>query len=149
LLVLHNQAIDIARNGEHFVMAGIDWAKSAEQCARHVDEACGSHADLLLAHNPKAFHRAAQLRIPLTLAGHTHGGQVAMKRRPNTNLAITHRHSAGVFEHGPSRLFVTTGVGAWFPLRINCPAEIAMITMRHADKSEAARRQQERDERRR
>jgi uncharacterized protein len=133
LIVLHNQAIEINRNGDHFVLAGIDWAKSAGQCSKYVSEACGSHADLLLSHNPKAFHRAAQLGIPLTLAGHTHGGQVALKTRPNTNLAITHRHSEGVFEQGPSRLFVTTGVGAWFPLRINCPAEIAMITMRHAD----------------
>lgn len=131
LLVLHNQAIEINRNGEHLLLAGIDWAKNAEQCTRHVDEACGEHADLLLSHNPKAFHRASQIGIPLTLAGHTHGGQVAMRKRPNTNLAFAHKLSAGVFEHGPSRLFVTTGVGAWFPLRINCPAEIAMITMRH------------------
>jgi predicted MPP superfamily phosphohydrolase len=25
-------------------------------------------------------------------------------------------------------LFVTVGVGAWFPLRVNCPAEIALVT---------------------
>lgn len=145
LLVMHNQAVEINRNGEHFVMGGIDWAKTAEQCTRHINEACGDHAHLLLSHNPKAFHRASELGIPLTLAGHTHGGQIALKKRPNTNLAITHRHSAGVFEQGPSRLFVTTGVGAWFPLRINCPAEIAMITMRHADDSTVARELEARD----
>ena len=69
--------------------------------------------------------------MALTLSGHTHGGQVALPRRPNTNLAISHRHSAGLFEIGDSRLFVTRGVGSWFPLRVNCPPEVAMLTMRH------------------
>lgn len=128
--VLHNQAMRINRNGDHFVLAGIDWAKAGSELARNVDEACGEEAHLLLAHNPRAFDRAAELAIPLTLAGHTHGGQIAMRRRPRANLALSHRYSAGLFESGDSRLFVTTGVGAWFPLRVNCPAEVAILTMR-------------------
>lgn len=128
--VLRNEAIEINRNGEQLIVAGIDWAKSAVKCATNVDIACGELAHLLLAHNPKAFLRASDLGVALTLAGHTHGGQVAMKNRPNANLSLTHRRSAGLFKSNDSALFVTTGVGAWFPLRINCPAEIAIITMR-------------------
>jgi len=94
--------------------------------------------DLLLAHNPKAFLHAADIEIPLTLAGHTHGGQIALKHRPNANLALSHRHRVGLFQQGPSRLYVTSGVGAWFPLRINCPAEIAIITMRHEPEPQPA-----------
>jgi len=137
--VLENQIVRIARNGEPLVVAGIDWARSAVRCARHVDAACGEGPapDLLLAHNPKAFLRAADLGIPLTLAGHTHGGQIAMKRRPNTNLAVTHRRSAGLFKSQGSALYVTNGIGAWFPLRVNCPPEIAMLTMRHDPDAEA------------
>ncbi len=67
----------------------------------------------------------------MTLAGHTHGGQIAIKKRPNANLALTHRRGAGLFQSDGSMLYVTTGVGAWFPLRVNCPAEIAMLTVRH------------------
>ena len=106
---------------------------SAVACARHVDQACGNGHEphLLLAHNPKAFLRAADLGIPLTLAGHTHGGQIAMRKRPNANLALAHRRSAGEFHSDGSMLYVTSGVGAWFPLRVNCPAEIAMLTIRH------------------
>ena len=69
--------------------------------------------------------------IPLTLSGHTHGGQIAMKKRPNANLSVTHRRSIGQFQTDGSMLYVTSGVGAWFPLRVNCPAEIAMLTIRH------------------
>ncbi len=124
----------VCTNGDHtLTVAGIDWAKTQAKCARQVQRACGwGKVDLLLAHNPKAFNAAANLNIPLTLSGHTHGGQVALKGRPNANLALGHRKSAGVFEDGDSRLFVTTGIGAWFPLRVNCPAEVAMITMRRS-----------------
>ena len=129
--VLENEAVEIHHNGNPLTIAGIHWAKSAVTCAKHVDATCDDKVNLLLAHNPKAFLRAAELEIPLTLAGHTHGGQIAMKNRRNANLAISHRHRAGLFADGHSRLYVTAGVGAWFPLRINCPAEIAMITMHH------------------
>ena len=129
LIVLHDESAVITHNGHPLVIAGISWARSAVACAKRIDLAGGAEAHLLLAHNPRAFLRAAELGIPLTLSGHTHGGQIAIKNRPNTNLAFTQRHRAGLFEAGPSRLFVTTGVGDWFPLRVNCPPEIAIITM--------------------
>lgn len=132
LMLLRNESAEITRNGSRLVVSGIDWSKTAAGCRRNVDLACGEDTNLLLAHNPKAFGRAAEREIPLTLSGHTHGGHIALKNRPNVNLALGHRKSYGLFENGSSRLYVTAGVGDWFPLRVNCPAEIAMITMRHA-----------------
>lgn len=131
LTLLRNDVAEIRRHGHSLTVAGIEWASSAIGCARHIDHTCDEQVHLLLAHNPRAFVKAAEREIPLTLSGHTHGGQIAMKNRRNANLALGHRHRAGLFEHGPSRLYVTSGVGAWFPLRVNCPAEIAMITMKH------------------
>jgi predicted MPP superfamily phosphohydrolase len=131
--VLANQAMQVTHNGRSLLIGGIDWSKSAVQCARLVDAACGDFVHLLLAHNPRAFLRAADLGIPLTLAGHTHGGQVAVKDRSNANLAITHRRSVGLFDSHGSRMYVTAGVGAWFPLRVNCPPEVAILTMRRAE----------------
>jgi predicted MPP superfamily phosphohydrolase len=130
--VLHDDAVAIKRNGADLIVAGVSWGRTAVECAERVDHVCGDETDLLLAHNPKAFPAAAERGVPLTLAGHTHGGQVAWKNRPNANLALGYRHGAGLFEQGPSRLYVTTGVGSWFPLRWNCPAEVAVITMRRA-----------------
>jgi uncharacterized protein len=128
--VLRNEVLTINHNGDLLEIGGVHWAKSVKACARNIDLTCPEGCDLLLSHNPKSFKRAAEMSIPLTLAGHTHGGQIAMKNRPNMCMAPTHRHKAGLYAEGDSRLFVTTGVGAWFPLRINCPAEIALITMR-------------------
>lgn len=131
LLVLRDEAARIMWNGQPLVVAGTRWANTAVQCARCVDRCCDQQTHLLLSHNPRSFDRASQLGVPLTLAGHTHGGQIALKNRPDANLALGHRYSAGLFRKGASRLYVTPGVGAWFPLRVNCPAEVALITMRH------------------
>jgi len=130
VMALHDDAAAIRRRGEELIVAGIGWSRSTEGCGRRVDVAGGSEADVLLSHSPKAFGRAAELGIPLTLAGHTHGGQIAMKRRRRVNSAPVRRYRAGLYERGASRLHVTAGVGAWFPLRLNCPAEVAVITMR-------------------
>jgi len=147
MLVLRNEAAKIMCNGFPLIVAGTRWTKSAQACARAVNATCGEQTHLLLSHNPKAFPQAAKLRVPVTLSGHTHGGQIAMKNRPGANLAMTHRYSAGLFGQGPSRLFVTSGVGAWFPLRINCPAEVVMITMRReAVDAEGARPLDEREQ---
>lgn len=111
-------------------IAGIGWSATARGCAERVARAVAEPCDLLLAHNPRAFAAAARRDVALTLAGHTHGGQVALPGRPNANLAVAHRRSAGVFALRDARMHVTTGVGSWFPLRVNCPSEVVMLTMR-------------------
>ena len=107
-------------------------AKSQKKCAAKVNQVCKGETHLLLSHNPKAFPAASDCHIPLTLSGHTHGGQLALRDKPSTNLAVAHKHSSGLYNADNSRLFVSVGVGAWFPLRINCPAEVAVLTVRSA-----------------
>jgi predicted MPP superfamily phosphohydrolase len=116
------------RNG--LLVAGIDWSKSIPGCIERLRRCGMARSDLLLAHNPKAFVGAADREIPLTLSGHTHGGQVARRANRRHNLVFTQRLSAGHYQQGDCHLYVTNGVGAWFPLRVNCPPEIAVIEMR-------------------
>jgi len=120
--------------GDHpLVVAGVDWDKSVKGLGQRVERIAGDNPLLLLAHNPKAFLPAARCGIPLILSGHTHGGQVASKARPGVNLAVAHRHSAGFYHRDASTLFVTVGTGSWFPLRVQCPAEVVVITCRAAE----------------
>ena len=130
ITLLRDATCQVQSGGNTLNIAGIDWAKSSKKCRQKVESICDENTHLLLSHNPKAFKTASELNIPLTLSGHTHGGQMAMKKKKGANLAVAHRYSAGEYERGDSRLFVTVGVGAWFPLRVNCPAEVAVLTMK-------------------
>jgi len=120
---------------EAFRIAGIDWDRTVKALSTRVQTVAASRPHLLLAHNPKAFLPASKAGIPLTIAGHTHGGQVATAGKPGVNLAVSHRLSAGLYRRGDSALFVSVGVGAWFPLRVHCPAEVVVLTPRAASLS--------------
>lgn len=87
---------------------------------------------LFLVHNPDAFAALPAGRIALTLAGHTHGGQIA-PFGPIV-LPIVHRQWARglVWDRGRP-MVVTSGVGASFlPLRIGVPPEIVLIRLEGA-----------------
>lgn len=83
---------------------------------------------ILLAHHPHAADHAPNADI--TLAGHTHGGQLMLNpsRGPGPML---YRYWSGLHTsrqlHRP--VIVSNGVGNWFPLRTAAPAEIALITV--------------------
>jgi uncharacterized protein len=119
-----------AQASHPLVVAGVDWDGSVGGLARRVEAVAPQNPTLLLAHNPKAFLPASRAGIPLTLAGHTHGGQIATPKLPGVNLALAHRHSAGFYHRDTSTLFVTVGTGSWFPLRVHCPAEVVVLTCR-------------------
>ena len=84
---------------------------------------------ILLAHHPHAFDQAAEIHLPLTLAGHTHGGQLMLNERCGFGPAMF-RYWSGLYTRGESKLIVSNGVGNWFPLRANAPAEIIHLTLR-------------------
>jgi len=96
---------------------------------------CPDHAApiLLLTHNPDVFPEIDR-RVSLTLAGHTHGGQV---RLPLLGPIIVpsrygRRYAAGHIVENGRHLFVTTGAGsAHLPLRFGVPPEIALLTLRN------------------
>jgi hypothetical protein len=86
---------------------------------------------ILLAHHPHAFDIAVRAKIPLTLAGHTHGGQLHLS--PGVGFGPwMYRYWTGLYQEDASSLIVSNGVGNWFPLRINAPAEIIHLTLRRA-----------------
>ncbi len=88
---------------------------------------------LALTHHPHAFDALADHGVDLTLAGHTHGGQLMLtppdwsERVGAGNLLF--RYIWGEYHRGASTLYVNSGVGNWFPLRINAPAEIVQIRL--------------------
>jgi len=87
---------------------------------------------LLLVHRPEAFSQAARLGFPLVLAGHTHGGQIALPLPGghwNPARMLT-RFYRGLYEEHRSILYVNRGFGVAGPsIRFNCAREIATIEL--------------------
>ena len=84
---------------------------------------------ILLAHHPHAFDPAVGAGLPLTLSGHTHGGQIMLTENIGAG-PLRFRYWTGAYRQGGGRLFVNNGIGTWFPVRINAPAEIVHLTLR-------------------
>ena len=85
---------------------------------------------ILLAHHPHAFDAAAEAGLPLVLSGHTHGGQLMLTKNIGAG-PLRFRYWSGAYEKPNSRLFISNGLGSWFPLRVNAPAEIVHLTLRY------------------
>ncbi|HWN64788.1 MAG TPA: metallophosphoesterase [Candidatus Binatus sp.] len=84
---------------------------------------------ILLAHHPHAFDAAAEAGMPLTLSGHTHGGQLMLNEQLGFG-PVLFRYWSGLYTRGESKLIVSNGVGNWFPVRANAPAELIHLTLR-------------------
>ncbi len=89
---------------------------------------------LLLNHRPDIFPHAAELGIGLVLAGHTHGGQIALPwpRRPEPSLArFISAFPRGTHRIDDSTLHVNLGLGVTAqPVRLASPREITSIVLR-------------------
>jgi predicted MPP superfamily phosphohydrolase len=87
---------------------------------------------IVLSHDPDMFPSVPS-RISLTLAGHTHGGQVAIPllRRPLLPSRYGERYARGHIVEGGRHLYVTHGVGtSGLPLRLFAPPEVVVLTLR-------------------
>jgi hypothetical protein len=82
---------------------------------------------VLLAHQPANFKVAAERGVDLQISGHTHGGQLF----PMTLLVgLSWEHSAGLYRHGDSHIYVSRGCGFWGPpMRLGSPPEIVKLVL--------------------
>ena len=105
----------------------------------HVDAALAQVGDsitpvLLVTHNPDLFPRVPA-RVTLTLAGHTHGGQVRLPLigSPIVPSRYGQRYARGLVVENGRHLFVSTGIGTTdVPVRLGVPPTIFVLTLRAA-----------------
>jgi uncharacterized protein len=88
--------------------------------------------NILLSHNPNSFNRAAELGIDLTLAGHSHGGQLALSFI-NRSLALVYPETpyvSGRYEKRGCQLYVNRGIGTTGPpIRLGARPEITVLEL--------------------
>jgi predicted MPP superfamily phosphohydrolase len=153
--LLRQESVELEWRGARFNLIGVDYQRDSmtrgpyrkplEQIEHLVRR---DIPNILLSHNPNSFPRAAELGIELSLAGHTHGGQVKLEivDRELTPAKLITRFVAGLYQLPMGRnasgngntaqkafLYVNRGLGTFgFPLRLGVPPEITLLTLRAA-----------------
>jgi predicted MPP superfamily phosphohydrolase len=133
ITLLQNRHRVIDTRCGRFAVAGIDDLRTGSPDLGAALDGLGPWLPtILLSHHPEVFPEAARQGIPLTLAGHWHGGQVKVSL-PGLDLSIAHLMSPypeGLYRLGDSHLYVSRGLGTTgAPIRLNAPPEITLFRL--------------------
>ena len=127
--VLKDARTRIEIRGEPLELAGVRfWTRRMADITRVIRGA--TDTVLLLAHDPRRLTEAAELGVPAVLSGHTHGGQVIL---PGVGAIARRRFPilSGLGARKNTSIFVRRGIGTVYaPIRINCPPEVAILTLK-------------------
>jgi predicted MPP superfamily phosphohydrolase len=148
--VMNNTAVTVTRGGAVIALAGIDdWNIGRPDLDGALSEAHRIAPDapvILISHNPDAALEAASRGVPLTLSGHTHGGQVRIPGRPVLVRMSRYRLDDGRYVHEGRHIVVSRGLGvSGIPLRIACQPEALFVTLRDSPLSLTNSNQGDRD----
>lgn len=126
--VLRDARTRIEQRGDALDFIGLRyWTRQPSTIAKLID--APGQVNILLAHDPRRVTEAAELNLPLVLSGHTHGGQIVLPGVGAWNRGFFPTMQ-GTLERDNTVLFVSRGIGmVYVPVRLNCPPEIALLTL--------------------
>jgi uncharacterized protein len=163
--LLRHENAQLAFQGAAFNLIGVDYQRERTLSGHRQQALSGVETlvradipNILLSHNPNSFNRAAELGIELSLAGHTHGGQIQVEildhrisparfitdyvaglyQRPLFTPALNSRDASHqALQIDPSapmaQIYVNRGLGTvGAPVRLGVPPEITLIVLRSA-----------------
>ena len=133
--MLFNECVTLSRNDSQIYLAGIDDAHfyrtdDIEKAAKQIP---GGAFSILLSHTPEVYRKAASAGFNLMLSGHTHGGQLCLPGGIPIKLEarLPRSMGAGAWQHGGMAGYTSVGAGtSLLPVRLNCPPEITLHTLR-------------------
>ncbi len=138
--VVDNEAVQLQlpNNNEPLYLVGVgsQWASrnNVEEALKNVPD---NSPRIAIMHNPDTFEQFPANTAPLSVAGHTHGGQVRVPGMPQWSwLKFTQKDKVyadgwakGYGESG-NQLYVNPGIGMSIaPIRLFCPPELTFFTL--------------------
>jgi predicted MPP superfamily phosphohydrolase len=130
---LRQQSALLRFGGTDLNLAGVDYQRYHHPYLVGAEKLIVPGAfNVLLSHNPDVFPVAARQGFPLTISGHTHGGQVRVEiLSQDLNIARFFTHYVdGVYREDASSIFVSRGIGTiGLPTRLGAPPEVALIRL--------------------
>ncbi|MBQ5547716.1 MAG: metallophosphoesterase [Prevotella sp.] len=134
--LLLNEHQTIRRDSDSIVIAGMENWGTLKRMPRLGDVkktmagVSPSSFVLMLQHDPTAWRKKIlpECHAQLTLSGHTHGGQFSIFGW--SPASFTYDVWGGSAYEGDRAIYVSTGLGALIPFRLNMPGEIVVITLK-------------------
>lgn len=137
--LLEDAATRLEKEGCAFWLAGVsDFWEGAHDIGTALAQVPRDAPTLLFTHNPDLFPEVPP-RVSLTIAGHTHGGQVYLPGigRPIVPSSFGERFAIGHIEEEGRHLFVSPGLGtSILPVRFLVPPVVSVLEL-HAKPSES------------
>jgi len=141
--ILRQERAPIQVGGENLNLIGVDFESHGRMGHRGMGhegpylQGIGrlmqpDQVNILLSHNPNTFDRAAEMGIDLSLAGHTHGGQISLEFiSPDLSPArMITPYVEGHFQKHGGQLYVNRGIGTiGVPIRFCAPPEITLFEL--------------------
>jgi predicted MPP superfamily phosphohydrolase len=130
---LRHQARQLRFGNAVINFAGVDYQRTHKPYLVGAEQLIVPGAlNVMLSHNPDVFPVAAAQGYDLTIAGHTHGGQV--------DVEILHQHVnvaryftpfvQGLYRRGNSSVYVSNGLGTiGVPVRLGAPPEVSVLRL--------------------
>jgi predicted MPP superfamily phosphohydrolase len=137
--VLENESVNVGTGAEplHIVGIGSEWADNS-QVGIAMSKVGSNDARIIFMHNPVAYRDLPANSAPLTLAAHTHGGQIRLPFTPRNNWLDIARDREVVADGWSTdkvgaegnRLYVNRGIGfSLVPIRLFCRPELTIFTL--------------------
>jgi uncharacterized protein len=131
--VLDDKNVILKRGGETIPLAGIsDYRTAPHNVMAALNGVSPAAHAICFTHSPDVFPELPKT-CSLTVAGHTHGGQVWLPfiGRPVVPSEYGERYAVGLVHENGKYVFVSTGIGtSIMPVRFGVPPEISILDIR-------------------
>ena len=137
IMVLEDKSVAIQKEKCKFWLAGIsDYWKGPHDIDKALHQIPELDPIMVITHNPDIFPLLPN-NVTLTIAGHTHGGQVYIPGvgRPIVPSEHGERFAIGHIEENGRHMFVSSGLGtSIIPIRFLVPPEVSILTIHSQEK---------------